>query len=113
MAIMEYFTPTHVYFGEGAADKAGEVLKEQGASKVLVHFGGGSVKRSGLLDRVEARLDEAGIAYDVVYAEEPEGAELASEYNITSAPTLIVQKDGKADLYGNVSNIRGFIHNIQ
>ena len=56
-------------------------------------------------------LNEAGIAYDVVYAEEPEGAELASEYNITSAPTLIVQKDGKADLYGNVSNIRGFIHN--
>ena len=63
MAIMEYYTPTHVYFGEGAADKTGEVLKEQGASKVLVHFGGGSVKKSGLLDRVEAKLDEAGISY--------------------------------------------------
>ena len=58
-------------------------------------------------------LNEAGIEYDVVYAEEPEGAALASEYNITSAPTLIVQNGEKADLYGNVSNIRGFIHNIQ
>ena len=62
----------------------------------------------------KALLNEAGIAYDVVYAEEPEGAELASEYSITTAPTLIVKKDGKADLYGNVSNIRGYIHdNVQ
>ena len=58
-------------------------------------------------------LNEAGISYDVVYAEEPEGAALATEYNISSAPTLIVQHEGKAELYGNVSNIRGFIHNIQ
>ena len=60
---MEYFTPTHVYFGEGAWEKAGEVLKANGASKVLVHFGTGSVKKTGLLDKVEAKLDEAGIAY--------------------------------------------------
>ena len=63
MSIMEYYTPTHVYFGEGAWEKAGEVLKAHGASKVLVHFGSGSVKRTGLLDKVEAKLDEAGIAY--------------------------------------------------
>ena len=63
MSIMEYYTPTHVYFGEGAWEKAGEVLKAHGATKVLVHFGGGSVKRSGLLDKVEAKLDEAGITY--------------------------------------------------
>lgn len=60
---MEYFTPTHVYFGEGAWEKAGEVLKANGATKVLVHFGTGSVKKTGLLDKVEAKLDEAGIAY--------------------------------------------------
>ncbi len=58
-------------------------------------------------------LNEAGIRYDVKYAEEPDGAALASEYNITAAPTLIVQNGEKADLYGNVSNIRGFINNIQ
>ena len=63
MSIMEYYTPTHVYFGESAEDKVGEVLKEQGASKVLLHFGTGSVKKSGLLERVETKLDEAGIAY--------------------------------------------------
>ena len=63
MQTMGYFAPTHVYFGKGVWDKAGEVLREQGASKVLVHFGGGSVKRSGLLEKVEAKLTEAGIAY--------------------------------------------------
>ncbi|MBQ6623181.1 MAG: iron-containing alcohol dehydrogenase [Mogibacterium sp.] len=63
MSIMEYFTPTHVYFGKGAEEKAGEVLKAEGATKVLVHFGSGSVKKTGLLDRVEASLDAAGIKY--------------------------------------------------
>ena len=63
MAVIGYYTPTNVFFGEGVEDKVGEVLKERGATKVLIHFGGGSVKRSGLLDRVEAKLDEAGIEY--------------------------------------------------
>ena len=34
-----------------------------GGHKVLIHYGGGSVKRSGLLDRVKASLDAEGIAY--------------------------------------------------
>ena len=63
MEIMEYFTPTHVYFGKGAENKVGEVLKQEGATKVLVHYGTGSVKKSGLLDRVLGKLDEAGISY--------------------------------------------------
>ncbi len=63
MDVMEYYTPTHVYFGRGAENRAGEVLKSQGASKVLIHFGGGSVKRSGLLDRVESSLEAEGIEY--------------------------------------------------
>ncbi|MBR0399393.1 MAG: iron-containing alcohol dehydrogenase [Mogibacterium sp.] len=63
MAIMEYYTPTHVYFGSGAADKAGEVLKAAGASRVLLHFGTGSVKRSGLLERVEKDLTAHGIEF--------------------------------------------------
>ena len=63
MAVIGYYTPTNVLFGEGVEDKVGEVLKERGATKVLIHFGGGSVKRSGLLDKVEAKLDEAGIKY--------------------------------------------------
>lgn len=63
MGIMEYYTPTHVYFGEGAEDKVAQVLAEQGATKVLVHFGTGSVKKSGLLDRVEKLLEDAGIEF--------------------------------------------------
>lgn len=63
MALSEYYTPTHVYFGKGAEDNAGAVLKKRGATKVLVHFGGGSVKKSGLLEKVEKSLEENGISY--------------------------------------------------
>ncbi len=63
MAIMEYYTPTHVYFGAGAEAKAGEVLKAAGAHKVLVHFGTGSVRKTGLLDRVEADLTANGLEF--------------------------------------------------
>ena len=63
MAIMEYFTPTHVYFGIGAADEVGNVLKGYGAVKVLLHFGSGSVRRTGLLDDIEEKLRDAGIEY--------------------------------------------------
>ena len=58
-----YYAPTKVVFGKGAADSAADLLKEFGASKVLLHFGSGSVKKTGLLDRIEKQLDEAGIAY--------------------------------------------------
>ena len=60
---MGYYAPTNVHFGAGAEDKVAEVLKAEGATKVLIHFGGGSVKRSGLLDKVEKLLSEGGIEY--------------------------------------------------
>ena len=55
--------PTKVVFGKGVENQVGQLCKEQGATKVLVHFGGQSAKKSGLLDRVYASLDEAGIPY--------------------------------------------------
>ena len=55
--------PTKVVFGKGVENQVGQLCKEQGATKVLVHFGGLSAKNSGLLDRVYASLDEAGIPY--------------------------------------------------
>ena len=58
-----YFPPTKVVFGKGAEGQVGKLCKEQGATKVLVHFGGGSAKRSGLLDRVCAALEEEGLPY--------------------------------------------------
>ena len=60
---MGYYAPTNVHFGAGAEDKVAEVLKAEGATKVLIHFGGGSVKRSGLLGKVEKLLSEGGIEY--------------------------------------------------
>lgn len=63
MSIIEYYTPTHVYFGKGAENNVGAILKEKGAKKVLVHFGTGSVKKSGLLDRVEKSLKDNNLPY--------------------------------------------------
>ena len=63
MVNFEYYTPTKVVFGKDRETEVGHLVKACGGTKVLVHFGGGSVKRSGLLDRVLAALDEAGIAH--------------------------------------------------
>lgn len=54
-------------------------------------------------------LNQAGIEYDVVLADEADGAEIAVQYSISSAPTLIVQSGEEAELYSNVSNIRAYI----
>ncbi len=58
-----YYTPTKVLFGKGVIDQVGAQVKAFGGTKVLLHYGGGSVKRSGVLDRVKASLDAAGVAY--------------------------------------------------
>ena len=63
MYSFEYYAPTDVYFGKGTADSTGEYVTKYGGRKVLIHYGGGSVVRSGLLDRVKASLDKAGISY--------------------------------------------------
>ena len=54
-------------------------------------------------------LNQAGIEYDVILADEADGAEIAGQYSISSAPTLIVQSGEEAELYSNVSNIRAYI----
>lgn len=58
-----YNTPTKVHFGKGTVDKVAGLLREQGAGKVLIHYGGRHVVQSGLLDRVIALIDEAGIEH--------------------------------------------------
>lgn len=58
-----FYSPTYFVFGKGEEKQTGKMVKRFGGSKVLVHFGGGSVKKSGLLDKVEASLKEEGIAY--------------------------------------------------
>ena len=58
-----FHSPTKVIFGKGVADRVGAETKAWGGTKVLIHYGGGSVVRSGLLDRVKKSLDEAGVAH--------------------------------------------------
>ena len=59
----KYFTPTKVVFGKNTEEKVADLIKEFGGTKVLIHYGGGSVIRSGLMKRVTDKLDEAGIKY--------------------------------------------------
>ena len=58
-----FYSPTYFSFGKGAENGAGALVKRFGGTKVLIHYGGGSVVRSGLLDRVKASLDKEGIPY--------------------------------------------------
>ncbi|NCC82836.1 MAG: iron-containing alcohol dehydrogenase [Clostridia bacterium] len=58
-----FYSPTYFAFGKGQENNAGQYVKRFGGSKVLLHFGGGSVVRSGLLDRVKQSLTNEGIAY--------------------------------------------------
>lgn len=58
-----YQIPTKFVFGRGAEAQVGEEVRAQGGTKVLIHYGGGSAVRSGLIDRVKKSLDEAGIAH--------------------------------------------------
>ena len=61
-----FYAPTKVVFGRGTELQAGAVAKSFGAKKALVHYGGGSAVRSGLLDRVKSSLAEAGIGFVVL-----------------------------------------------
>lgn len=58
-----YYTPTEVVFGRGTERKVGKLVKRQHCTKVLIHYGGASAKRSGLIDRIKASLAEEGISY--------------------------------------------------
>lgn len=63
MRSFEYHTPTKIYFGKDTHLKAGELLKERNVKKVLIHYGGNSAVRSGLIDEVKNSLTEAGIDF--------------------------------------------------
>ena len=59
----KYYAPTKVLFGRDTELKVAEMIRLFGGTKVLIHYGGGSVIRSGLMKRVTDTLDAAGIAY--------------------------------------------------
>ncbi len=64
MKNFEYFAPpTKVVFGKDTELQTGKLIREQGGTKVLVHYGSRSAKASGLLDRVCRSLEQEGIGY--------------------------------------------------
>ena len=58
-----YYTPTKVVFGKGTEADVGQLVREFGGTKVLVHYGSQSAVRTGLLDKVLKSLDDEGLAH--------------------------------------------------
>lgn len=58
-----FYAPTYFAFGKDSEADTGKLVKRFGGSKVMIHYGGGSVVRSGLLDRVKDSLKAEGIEY--------------------------------------------------
>ncbi len=58
------YAPTEVVFGKGTEMEAGAEVAKWGGSRVLLVYGGGSAKKSGLISRVEKSLTEAGIYWE-------------------------------------------------
>ncbi|MDO4178202.1 MAG: iron-containing alcohol dehydrogenase [Phascolarctobacterium sp.] len=63
MTNLHFHAPSQVVFGPDTEKQVGSLCKQYGARKVLIHYGGGSAVRSGLIDRVKTSLEEAGLAY--------------------------------------------------
>ena len=85
-----FYSPTYFVFGKDEENNAGKYVKRFGGTKVLIHYGGGSVVRSGLLDRIKASLAEQEIAYVELGGVKPnprsglvyEGIELCKQENV-------------------------------
>ena len=90
MENFNFYSPTFFAFGKDRENEAGSFVKRFGGSRVLIHYGGGSVVKSGLLDRVKASLDKEGVSYVLLGGVKPnprsglvyEGIELCKKENI-------------------------------
>ena len=58
-----YYAPTKVIFGKQTENQVGEQIKNFGGKKILIHYGGKSAIKSGLIDRVKKSLDAENISY--------------------------------------------------
>ena len=63
MIDFDFWSPTYIAFGKGKESRTGELVRRFGGRRVLLHYGGGSAVRSGLVGRVGASLAAAGIGY--------------------------------------------------
>ena len=84
-----YSIPTNIYFGKGQVEKLGKILAPYGR-KVLLVYGGGSIKKNGIYDMVTGLLEEAKMSWEELSGVEPnprittvrEGARLCREKGI-------------------------------
>ena len=81
MQNFDFYTPTRMIFGKDTQKQEGKIVKEYGFKKVLVHFGGASAKKCGLLDQVTDALEAEGIAYVTLGG-------------VQANPTLAMAKEG-------------------
>lgn len=58
-----FYSPTYFVFGKETENEAGKYVKKFGGTKVLIHYGGGSVVKTGLLERVKKSLEAEKIEY--------------------------------------------------
>ena len=90
MENFNFYAPTYFAFGKDRENDCGELVKRFGGTKVLIHYGGGSVVRSGLLDRVKKSLTDASISFIELGGVKPnprsglvyEGIELCRKENV-------------------------------
>ena len=90
MKDFNFYAPTEIVFGRQAEEQVAMLVKRYGGSKVLVHFGGQSAKRSGLLDKMTTLLMQEGIEYVTLGGVVPnprlslvkEGVQLCREQNV-------------------------------
>lgn len=64
MQSFTFYSPTEVVFGKDAELKTAQEVKKYGGSRVLIVYGGGSVVKSGLLNRIEQSLADAGLVFE-------------------------------------------------
>ena len=94
MENFEFCVPTKYIFGQGVVEQVGATVKSYGYKKVLLVYGGGSVIKSGLLDKIKSQLKDEDIDYyelggvkpnpraDLVY----EGIKICKEHDIEYYP---------------------------
>lgn len=63
MENFRFYAPTYFCFGRDSEKEIGALVRRFGGHKVLLHYGGGSIKRNGVYDRVIASLNNAELPY--------------------------------------------------
>lgn len=58
-----FFAPTRVVFGRNAENEIANLVKSNGGHKILIHYGGGSAERSGLLNVIRKQFKDAHLAF--------------------------------------------------